>query len=305
MSGSSGFDLDLLRSFVMIAEEKSFTRAAARVGRTQSALSLQMQRLESFVGYCLLERRKGGKVDVSPRGQYLLDRARDLLGLNDEILHSLLTAPSSGPIRLGMTEEFSALFLSPILEGFGVAAPDVEVQVVVLPSCALSHLVRDGDLDLAVLAAGMEPRHWPATEIWRSRLRWVTSAVHGQHRHDPLPLSISPSDCPWRPRWLVDCIWRGAVLHALERSGRGYRIVSSSGSTAGQLGAVTAGLAVTATLADSVLPEGLRFIAEGEGLPDLPEMPYMMVRAQDAGQPLTDLLASQIVTRFAVTEPAG
>lgn len=300
----AGFDLDLLRSFVMIAEERSFTRAAARVGRTQSALSLQMQRLEAFVGHPLLYRRKGGTVDVSPQGQYLLTRARDLLGLNDEILQSLLSAPPSGPIRFGMTEEFSALFLSCILESFAQTAPTAEVQVVVLPSCALSHQLRKGELDLAVLAAGMEPRHWPAQEIWRSRLSWITSDSHGQHRLDPLPLSVSPSDCPWRPAWLGDCIWRDAVVSALDRCGRAYRIMSSSDSTAAQLGAVMAGLAVTAALADSVLPEGLRIVDGSEGLPALPEMRYLMVQAQDKAQPLTDLLACQIARKFDALEHA-
>jgi DNA-binding transcriptional LysR family regulator len=299
MSISAGFDLDLLRSFVILAEEKSFTRAAARVGRTQSALSLQMQRLESFVGHPLLQRRKGGTVNLNPEGQYLLGRAAELLGLNDEILRSLKAGPPSGTIRLGMAEEFSVLFLSAILEQFAQASPSVEVQVVVAPSCALSLQLRNGELDLAVLAAGMEPQHWQAVEIWRSQLCWITSCTHDQHLQDPLPLSISPSDCPWRPPWLGDCVWRSAVMQALERCGRSFRVHASSGSTVAQLGAVIAGLAVTAALADSLVPAGLRIIGKEEGLPELPEMPYLIVKAHDVEQPLTDLLASQIVRMFA------
>lgn len=299
MSISAGFDLDLLRSFVILAEEKSFTWAAARVGRTQSALSLQMQRLESFVGHPLLLRRKGGTVTLNPEGLYLLGRAAELLGLNDQIVRSLKTGPPSGTIRLGMAEEFSVLFLSAILEQFALASPMVEVQVVVAPSCALSMQLRNGDLDLAVLAAGMEPRHWQAVEIWRSRLCWITSCNHEQHLQSPLPLSISPSDCPWRPTWLGDCVWRSAVLQALERCGRSFRVLASSGSTAAQLGAVIAGLAVTATLADSFVPDGLRIAGPDEGLPELPEMPYLIVKAQDNEEPLADLLASEIVRMFA------
>jgi DNA-binding transcriptional LysR family regulator len=298
MSVSAGFDLDLLRSFVILAEEKSFTRAAARVGRTQSAVSLQMQRLEDFVGHPLLQRRRGGTVDLSSEGQYLLGRAAELLGLNDEILHALVTAPTSSRIRLGLAEEFSVLFLSAILEHFAVTSPTVEVQVIVAPSCALSLQLRNHELDLAVLAAGMEPQHWQAVEIWRSRLCWITSCTHDQHRQDPLPLSISPSDCPWRPPWLADCVWRSAVLKALDRCGRSFRVHASSGSTVAQLGAVIAGLAVTAALADSPVPDGLRIVGMEEGLPALPEMAYLMVKAHDIEQPLTDLLASQIITMF-------
>lgn len=299
MSISAGFDLDLLRSFVILAEEKSFTRAAARVGRTQSALSLQMQRLEGFVGHPLLQRRKGGTVNLNPEGQYLLGRAAELLGLNDEILRSLAQGPPSGTIRLGMAEEFSVLFLSAVLEQFALASPLVEVQVIVAPSCALSLQLRNGELDLAVLAAGMEPQHWQAVELWRSRLCWITSCTHDQHRQDPLPLSISPSDCPWRPPWLADCVWRSAVLQALERCGRSFRVHASSDSTVAQLGAVIAGLAVTAALADSPMPDSLRIVGRDEGLPELPEMAYLLVKAHDVEQPLTDRLASQITRMFA------
>ena len=82
-------DIDLLRSFVLIAEGGSFTRAAERVGRTQSAVSLQVQRLESLVGHRVLVRGKGGAVQLTLQGQYLLDRARDLIALNDDIVGSL------------------------------------------------------------------------------------------------------------------------------------------------------------------------------------------------------------------------
>ena len=124
-----GFDLDLLRSFVAIAEERSFTRAAARVGRTQSAVSLQMQRLEGVLGQTVIVRGKGGSVELNPEGQYLLGRARELLALNDDIMQSLHAAPVHGTIRLGIPAELSARFLPRILDRFSHAAPAVEVEV--------------------------------------------------------------------------------------------------------------------------------------------------------------------------------
>src|SRR5262245_31705307 len=124
-----GFDLDLLRSFVAIAEEKSFTRAAARVGRTQSAVSLQMQRLEGVLGQTVIIRGKGGIVELSQEGRYLLERARELLSLNDEIMRSMRAAPVHGTIRLGIPAELSARFLPRILDRFTHAAPAVEVEV--------------------------------------------------------------------------------------------------------------------------------------------------------------------------------
>ena len=118
-----GFDLDLLRSFVAIAEERSFTRAAARVGRTQSAVSLQMQRLEGLLGQTVIVRGKGGAVELNNEGLHLLERARELLMLNDDIMRSMRAAPVHGTVRLGFAPELSARFLPRILERFSQAAP--------------------------------------------------------------------------------------------------------------------------------------------------------------------------------------
>ena len=89
MAATPALDLDLVRSLVLIAEEKSFTRAAERVGRTQSAVSLQVQRLEALVGQTLIARSKGGGVELTPHGEELVERGRALLALNDEIIQSL------------------------------------------------------------------------------------------------------------------------------------------------------------------------------------------------------------------------
>ena len=113
-----GLDIDVLRSFVIIAEEKSFTRAAERVGRTQSAISLQMQRLESLLGQTVLTRGKGGSVELNKQGQYFLGRARELLDLNDDIVKSLRAAPVHGIVRLGIAEELGPRYLPSILERF-------------------------------------------------------------------------------------------------------------------------------------------------------------------------------------------
>ena len=97
-------DIDLLRSFTLIAEGGSFTRAAERVGRTQSAVSLQVQRLESLVGHRLFVRGRGGLVQLTPQGRYLLERAREMVSLNDDIVGSLRAQPQravTGPVEAG------------------------------------------------------------------------------------------------------------------------------------------------------------------------------------------------------------
>ena len=299
------FDLDLLRSFVAIAEERSFTRAAARVGRTQSAVSLQMQRLEGVLGQTVIVRGKGGSVELNQEGQYLLGRARELLALNDDIMQSMHAAPVHGTIRLGIAEELSARYLPRILDRFTQLAPAVEVQVVCSASCFLALKLKNAEVDLALLLSGLEPRQWPAVEIWRSPLAWITSEAHRQHLRDPLPLCLSPADCPWRPSWLAECLWRGIVIRALERAGRSYRVVSTCATTQGQMAAAQAGLAVTTTLADDRLPEGVRPVRADEGLPELPESSFLMLKARDPHQPGTDMLAAQVHDVFGDTASVG
>lgn len=298
MSHPVGLDLDLLRSFVAIAEEKSFTRAAERVGRTQSAVSLQVQRLESVVGKVLLARSKGGGVELTPQGQLLLARARSLLELNDDIVNDIRGAPVRGSVTLGVADELSQRYLPRILQDYARVAPGVEVQVISSGSCGLSPQLVSGKLDVALLEAGLEPRQWPAREVGRSRLMWVTSSLYKQHEDDPLPLAVSPPDCPWRPTWMNECLWRGMTLRALEHAGRRYRIAATSGTTAGQLAAVQAGLAVTGTLVNDRLPEGVRVVEPGEGLPELPETAFLLLRSRHPRRPETDLLEEVVLRQF-------
>lgn len=305
MGAPLGLDPDLLRSFVAIAEERSFTRAASRVGRTQSAVSLQMQRLEAMLGQVVIVRGKGGSVELNEQGRLLLTRARELLALNDEIMRSMQARPVHGTIRLGIAAELTTRYLPRILDRFSQVAPAVEIEVDVAGSCHLTLKLKDGRLDLAVLRSGLEPRQWPAVEIWRSPVKWITSDAHGQHLRDPLPLSLSPPECPWRPTEFRECLWYGMVVKALEQNARAYRIVSVSPTTQGQLASAQAGLAVATTLADDALPEGLRHVRADEQLPDLPECRYLMLKASEPRQPVTDMLAEQVREVFGSAGRAG
>jgi DNA-binding transcriptional LysR family regulator len=294
MALPTGLDIDLLRTFVIIAEEQSFTRAADRVGRTQSAVSLQMQRLESALGQTLLERSKGNTVVLTDLGLALLTRAEEMLKLNDDIVQSLRQKPAQTIVRFGIAEEIPNQFLSRIFQRFSQLAPSVEVQVTSDLSCALAAKLKLGELDLIIVEDGLAPRQWPAIELWRQRLLWVTSETHDQHLRDPLPLALSPSECQFRPPWLTECLWRGFAVRALDQCNRKYRHVSTSNSTAGQLAAAAAGLAVTATMSIADLPAGIRIVRPDEGLPMLPEVSILMVKVRDVSQPMTDMLADLI-----------
>jgi len=297
MSSLPGLDIDLLRSFALIAEEQSFTRAAERVGRTQSAVSLQVKRLEDIVGHRVFVRGKGGAVQLTPQGQNLLARARELMALNDEIVGSLRTQPKQIEVRLGLPEDYTGLDVPKMLAGFSEAFPGVAVEVFGAPSCALVPLLKAGELDLMVCEDGVEPRRWPVVELWRGRLHWITSVSHLAHQQDPLPLSLSPGNCPWRPAWLDECQWRGAAIRALDNAGRRYKIVSTSPNLASQQASVQAGLAVMVSTVPR-LPKGLRPCTQSDGLPELPETRVLLLKAKDPRQPLTDQFAAHLVDAF-------
>src|SRR3954452_20570770 len=122
-----GLDPDLLRTFVMIAESGSFTRSAAAVGRTQSAVSMQIRRLEEVLGASLL-RRNARAVGLTDQGQWLLERARRLLTLNDEIAAGFREPEVAGSVRLGSPDDYALNWLPQILARYAASHPAVQVE---------------------------------------------------------------------------------------------------------------------------------------------------------------------------------
>ena len=193
--------------------------------------------------------------------------------------------------------ETSSYYLPKILASFARRHPAVSVQITQALSCQMVPLLKEGALDLMICEAGVEPRGWPAVELYREPLHWITSKHHDTHRQDPVPLVLAPGNCPFRPVWLSDCIWRGAAIGAMEKAGRNYRVVSTSLTIAALQAAVLAGLGVTILTATD-LPEGLRALQPAEGFPPLPDTASVLLKAPDARQPVTDALADEIVRGF-------
>jgi len=284
-----GLDPDLLRAFVLIAEGGSFTRAADRVGRTQSAVSMQMRRLEEVLGQPLLTRTPKG-VQTTPQGAWLLERARGLLALNDQIVANFRAPPMVGTVRLGTPDDYALNWLPGILARFAEAHPAVELDVTCLNSDALAERLRNGRLDMTLMTEGHATPGWPARRIWRGPLRWVGSPRHGLHRRDPLPLALSLPDS--------GCPWRDATLAALRHAGRAGRVTYNSAMQTGCFTVALAGLALTVST-PTILPEGLAWLGEAEGLPALPEMGILLLRDDSSiGVPAADALASAIADGF-------
>ena len=289
MTLPSSLDPDLLRSFIYIAEEGSFTRAAQRVGRTQSAVSMQVQRLESLLGERLLSRGKGGTVHLTPHGEYLQQRAREMLKLNDEIWTSFRAPTVHGTVRLGTPDDYALRYLPQILKRFAESYPAVQVDVLCLPSSDLVARLRAGELDLTLCSEGHGAAGWPeaAVPLWRGPLHWITSVSHAPHRLDPLPVALAAEHCTWA----------AAAVRALEGAGRRYRVAYRSATQVGTHAPVLAGLAVTVSTI-SWLPNGLRPLRPEEGLPALPDFGILLMRNPDARQTVTDALASYIAETF-------
>ena len=261
---SGHLDSDLLRTFVAIADHGSFSRAGAVVGRSQSAVSLQMKRLEDTAGCSLFQRRSHG-VSLTASGERLLRHARSILRLMERAAGELNGKAVAGTVRLGMPTSYSTSLLSAVLTRFAAACPDVEVTVTCALSLPLQRAFAAGEFDLIVFAADRagadgEPLvHDPAV--------WVTSAAHDTHLCDPLPVALFEPGCWWRDR----------ALQIVEEHGRRWRIACTSQNSEPLAAAVVSGLAV-AVLELSAVPEGARILTEAEGFPGFPGSTVMLRR---------------------------
>jgi DNA-binding transcriptional LysR family regulator len=279
---SATLDLDQLKTFVAIAESGSFTRAAEVVHKTQSAVSMQMRRLEERIGKAIFS-RDGRVSKLTEDGERLLGYARRIVRLSHETIAAFDETELSGSVRLGTPDDYADRFLPEILARFARSNPRVEVSVVCEPSLTLMDMARAGDIDLAIVTAcGEMP-----TEVLREEpLLWVTSAAHHIEKEEVLPLALSKAPC----------VWRSAGLESLAAVGRKYRVLYTSGNSTAISAAVLAGLAVT-VLAESALRPGMRVLSEADGFPRLPSCEIGIIRSWNRqASSIVDKLAEHIVS---------
>jgi DNA-binding transcriptional LysR family regulator len=275
-------DLDQLKTFVAIAETGSFTRAADVVHKTQSAVSMQMRRLEERVGKPIFA-RDGRQSRLSEDGERLLAYARRLLRLNEETLDAFGEAELMGRVRLGTPDDYAERFLPEILARFARSHPRAEVTVVCAPTSMLVETMNAGELDVAIITHVRE--EGPAEVIRREPLLWVTSQRHATHECDPLPVALG------RP----NCCWRRVALEALEAADRRHRLLYVSWNSTAVAAAVLAGLAVS-VLPESALRPGMRVLGEHDGFPALPPVEIGLLRARAQPSPVVEALAGHIVS---------
>jgi DNA-binding transcriptional LysR family regulator len=273
-------DLDLLKTFIAIADTGSFTRAADDVGRTQSAVSMQIKRLEDIVGRSLFA-RDGRQNRLTVHGEKLLDYARRIVKLSDEAVMAFTRPELTGTVRFGTPDDYADRFLPEILARFARTHPLVQVDVDCRSSDALVQLVRRGELDVSLITSEYGGT---GTETVRTEpLVWVVSQRHCPHLQPVLPVALSEAGCAWRKM----------TMEALEALDRPYRIAYASNNSNAVNAAVLSGLAV------GVVPQicfrpAMRMLTEEEGFPPLGEFNIGLVRSPGKSSSAVEALASHV-----------
>jgi DNA-binding transcriptional LysR family regulator len=287
-------DIDALRSFAAVADERSFTRAAQAVSRTQSAVSVQIKNLEGRLGFALFERSRR-TVALTARGEQLLTYARDILRCNDDGVRALTGPQAQGRLRLGITEYFAPEQLPGLMATFAQQHPSVALEVTTGVTGMLLKLQRAGELDLVVGRAdvGAGTPGPSALALKRERLRWVAAPALQLAPRAPVPLALLPSGCGIR----------ALALAALDSQGRAWRPVYCGPSVLGLQAAVAAGMAV-ACLTQSAIRPGFKLLGAREGLPALPMSEVVLynprARASTEQRLLHELVASYFSQPLAI-----
>ena len=276
-------DIDLLKTFLAIADTGSFTRAAADVHKTQSAVSMQMKRLEELLGRPLFG-RDGRASRFTPDGERLIEYARRMVAMNDEAVSAFTRPELTGTVRFGTPDDYADRFLPEIVARFARTHPMVKVDVECLGSTILFERTRRGEMDLALVTCGCETVS--GDPLRREPLVWVTSARHNVHLLDVLPLA-SP-----------DCEWRKAALSALDRQKRKYRIAYASSNSNAISAVVQTGLAVGAVPELCVRP-GMRVLTERDGFPVIGTFDIGLVRRPGKSNSAIDALARHVTGSIA------
>lgn len=277
MQTAPAIDPDLLRAFVTVVDTGGFSAAAQRLLRGQSAVSLQVKRLEDRLGVRLLERGPR-HLKLTGEGEAILESARRILALNDELAARAREPELAGIVRLGAPEDFATTRLPAMLASFTRAFPRVALEVTCELTLELLDRFHSGGLDLALIKR--EPAG-PAEgmRVWREPLVWVAADPAAAQAEGPLPLVCSP-----RP-----CLHRKRATSALDAIGRPWRIAYSCGSLSGNHAALRAGLGV-AVLPLDMVPHDLVILNEKESaLPDLADTEMALIEAPGLSPPAARL----------------
>jgi DNA-binding transcriptional LysR family regulator len=289
MMNRTNLDLDVLRSFVAGVELRSFAQASTRVGRSQSAVSAQLRKLEDQSGRPLL-RRAGRGLALTEAGEVMLSYARRLLELNDEAVAAVRGVDLDGWVRLGLPQDFAEGWLPGVLGRFARAHPGIRVEVAAGRNAELLPRVGAGTLDLALAWGESDGAH--AERLAELPMVWIgpASGALPWRAGEPLPLvAFEPP-----------CRFRAAGTAALDAAGIQWRLSFTSPGLSGLWAAVAAGMGVSPRTSAG-LPGTVRVLEPHEaGLPAMPRISLSLHRADAEPAPAAARLA--LILREAVAE---
>ena len=284
-------DPELLRTFVAIAEAGNFSRAAERVLRTPSAVSLQVKKLEDLLGRTMFRRNTRG-VALTADGEVLIGYARRILALNEEASARFLLPRAEGRVRFGAPNDSGIFAIPKFLSRFALTHPQVDVDVRLDASAALRRACDAGALDI-VIFAGHAEADGAGMPIHEEELVWVGLKGGIAAARRPLPLALADVGCDWRAR-AIDALARAGILH---------RAAYSSEHCQGQIAAVEADLAI-APLPLSVARPPFARLGMESGLPTLGRFRVHMQIREGAG-PAAEALGRHVAESFKATEGLG
>lgn len=281
------FDLDVLRTFTTGVDLGSFAKAADRLGRSTSAVSAQLKKLEQQAGTPIFQ-KSGRGLALTDAGETMLAYARRLLDLNDEAASAIHGIELEGWVRLGLQEDFGETLLPNILGQFARAHPKVRIEARVARNAELLERVASGRLDLALAWNNSAPLS-NSERVMEVPMCWVGSInpdmVWQKSGNEPLPLAALEAPC----------LLRTAAINALDRAGIAWRLAFISPSLGGLWAATAAGLGLTIRTPIG-LPGTVQAIPPGEnGLPLLPNLGLDLYRTDAEPSPVTARLASIIL----------
>jgi DNA-binding transcriptional LysR family regulator len=252
------------------ADLGGFGKAAQRLGRSQSAVSLQMRRLEERVGRPLF-RREGRGLALTDAGDVVLGYARQILELNDQAVAAARGIAIGGSVRFGVPQDFGDNWLPGVLARFSRAHPSVLIEVRVDRANKLVERIAEGGLDLALMWGN--PPIANTVTVQRLPMVWIGLKGYAVSRGDTIPLALFESPC----------VFRQPSIEALERAHRPWRLAFTSPSLGGLWAAAAAGLGVTVRTPLG-LPSPLAVLGKSSGLPKLPQIALSLYRAQPEPQ---------------------
>ncbi len=281
---SRDIDIALLRAFTAVVDTGSVTAASRLLNRTQAAVSLQIKRLEDTLGQSLFA-REHRRLTLAPAGERLLANAQRLVALNDAVFGQMTTREFEGEVRFGVPTDIVRTYIPPILRRFNAAWPQVRVTLQLGNSSRLLDAYEAGKLDLTLTTDHAPNRRAEMLRV--DHLVWTGAPKGMAHLADPLPIAIGDATCRFRP----------VVLEALRKAGRDWRMVLELSNQVAQDATVSAGIAVSAELRDSVWPP-LVILGPESGLPPLAQFLINMHTPTVGTNPIADALAGHVRAEF-------